>query len=230
MSSSLADRSTLEDLVLVTAPDGNLELRRKTDEKRPALPRAPRISRAIGRNTKPLRTRLVQDFTFTTTTATNYTGSTAIQPSNAFGFTNFQGVYNQLRVNSVHLQFYFTSSATSLVQKCGVVSYDPGEATSLTALAEGANYQDHLLFALPTTTAAGNGVPAILSKDGFLHFRFKVPKGIALMNNLLVVDGAWTETTGAFQYGNLQWFLESQTPTVTVRGFIHYNLEFRYRE
>jgi hypothetical protein len=212
--------------------DGNsADGKSKAAVKSPLMSIGTRITNSLGKNMPNLRIRLVRTGFLTTSANTMLQGAVAVQPDQTSEWSSIIALYNQVRVVKCHVKFFVgvTVGATASPGQCGVV-YDPSNNSTLAAAVNAAEYSQHKVFVVGTST-----FPLMETKDGFLTFDLTVPPGSlgGVASSVNLASSEWSPTSAsAVTYGYVKWFLPAFGATVVpvVSSLFYMDCEFRQRQ
>jgi len=246
--------------VLVKATDvkpgvliqSNDEKEKKSDKKDQVLPMVRPVAalrnrmkagakggKKIGK-LNPITTWCILRGTANGATATAYNTVINIEPDNTDEWSSFSALYDEVKVDEVKMQFAVMRSAGAAgdtLMSLGGFAYDPldsGVYGSIQALAAASQ---HFLFVLPQTpSTAIYMTPTPTSRDGYYHWKMKMPPGGQLESSGAVdsnvVTGFWSSTNQSNQrYGFIKPYWESGATGVswTCSYVLFYKLSFRSR-
>jgi len=188
----------------------------------------------------PITTWCILRGTANGATATAYNTVINIEPDNTDEWSSFSALYDEVKVDEVKMQFAMMRSAGAAgdtLMSLGGFAYDPldsGVYGSIQALAAASQ---HLLFVLPQCPATAIYMtPTPTSRDGFYHWKMKMPAGsqmeVSGAADTNVVTGQWSSTNQSNQrYGFIKPYWESGATGVswTCSYVLFYKLSFRSR-
>lgn len=182
---------------------------------------------------KPVKTTL----SFKTSAASGanaaLTAVIPIEPASSSNFASFAAIYDEIKVDSVDFHFVVAVTAPVNSINMGVLVYDPVDATVLSSVAQGADYKQSTLFVLPSSVAGTTAFPLAETKNGFMQFHVKQPRGTQLSSTVTTnFTGSWTNCQdSADTYGWIKPYIEA-TGAASVSdlfGIVKMHVTFRSR-
>jgi len=168
----------------------------------------------------------------TSSANTALTAQIAIQPDVMQDFSSFSSIYDECRVESIHLKWRVETAGASpgFQAQVAAVVFDPIASTALTGIPQAGTYSQHtmLAFDVGATSVGAYACPRPVTHDGFVHFRAKVPSGTVKDNTLPQLIGhEWFDTVSATSM-HVGWF-KSYIPALggTVASAIRYVMTLR---
>jgi len=168
----------------------------------------------------------------TSSANTALTAQVAVQPDALQDFATFGAIYDECRVESIHMKWRCeTAGATPGFQaQVAALVFDPVSSVALTGIQQAGTYSQNsmLCFDVGATSVGAFACPRPVSKDGFHHFNVRVPRGTIKDNTLPQLIGhEWFDTVSATSM-HVGWF-KSYIPALggTVASAIRYVLTLR---
>lgn len=222
------------------------EKSRPVDEKsKPAAGKSPppvRLSSilrlAVGRGARGLQQAnydLASRYTITSGAGSALNTVAGIVPSLSSEFSSLAQLYDEMKVNSVTVQFSVQSSGTVVnTQTYGVLVYDPVDAGVYSSVAAASVAYRRVVFAVRAPTTVALVTPDSTTNFGSHVLQARVPGGESarsVTSGSLLFSGEWSDTLDTAVYGYLKPYVEALggTAVTQLSGIIMYHCSFRCR-
>lgn len=211
----------------------------KEEAPRPVSLRAhPSLARGIRAN-KPVKAWLSVYSGVSGAANTAFASQFVIQPNQDSSWTSWQATFDEFKVvgaEAIWNTYYSTDPTVNPTNSANTIMvYDPTTSVILASVNAGLQFESYSLLRCMIPNAAGPKVsPMVATKDGFHHFRAKIPKGpsVSLVETGNSI-GMWRPTADASNY-DWGWFtcytsVGGTTSVLRVECFIRMLVEFRVR-
>lgn len=185
----------------------------------------------VGRNQMPIKTRIANSFTTTSSAGGVIATVIGIDPSvNTAEWAAVQVLYDQYRVRNAKIQFYTTAALTTTPGIAGiVVTYDGSDTTALANVREGCEYPSHLLVS--PSVVSGTAAAYVNSLGHPFTFSPKLAGGTRVPTASVPTRDEWATTASPVPFGYFKFYTEgfpaSQSNLLT--GIVTCEVEFRLR-
>jgi len=163
-----------------------------------------------------------------------------LTPNQDSSWSSWQAVFDEFRVIEAELIWntYYTVDPTALPTNSSnsIAVYDPTNTVTLTSVNAGFQFEHYTLCRNMIPTSSGPKVsPMVQTKDGFNHFRVKIPSGVINSNIDVANTGSnqWRPTADAttYNWGAFTCYTSQggSTSVLRLEGFVRMLVELRVR-
>ncbi len=197
----------------------------------------PSLTRGMG--SKPVRAWLSYYAATSGAVNTAFATDLLVGPNNDSSWASWQGVFDEFRCIEAEAIWntYYTVDPTAVPANSAnsIMVYDPSNSMALGSVNAGLQFDQYSLMRCMIPAAAGPKVsPMVVTKDGFAHFKVKIPKGVVNSTVDTLNSGAqWRPTNDAanYNFGKFTTYTSvgGATSVLRVEAFVRMLVEFRVR-
>jgi hypothetical protein len=198
----------------------------------------PALARGIKAN-QPIKAYLSYYFGTSGAANTAFAAAFSVLPSQDSSWTSWQATFDEVKVVGAEAIWntFHTVDPSGLPANSSntIMVYDPTSSVTLASVNAGLQFEHYQLCRNMVPTSSGPKVsPAVYTKDGFNHFRAKIPKAISLSTTqTLNSTGMWRPTADASSYDWGQFLTYTSvggtSAVLRVEVFVRMLCEFRVR-
>jgi hypothetical protein len=213
------------------------EEKRETNPFQPRLRAHPSLSRISGK--KPVKAWLAYYSGVSGAANTAFAARFGLTPNQDTSWASWADVFDEVRVVGAEAIFntFYTVDPSAMPTNSSntIVAYDPTNTITLVSVNAGLQFDKYMLQRNMIPAASGPKVsPMAVTRDGFAHFKVRVPQGPQLSNVSTVNSaGMWRPTADAstYDWGQFTCYTSvgGTASVLRVEMFVRMEVEFRVR-